>query len=121
MHSIGQEDQRLRDIPFEQKDAFLSLFHEIYLLLNSKIVSIDGITIIVKRKVATMLMSVVSPACCQPLACGTRTRSTRLEGTMIKAPTCVMAIASGHALSARSLLDPATNLQEHRSGKTQRK
>src|SRR5215510_12208146 len=53
-----------------------------------------------------MLMSAVSPACCQPLACGTRTRSARLEGTMIKAPTCVMVIASGHALSAGSLLDP---------------
>jgi len=27
---------------------------------------------------------------------------------MIKAPTCVMAIANGHVLSAGSLLDPAT-------------
>src|SRR5262245_15268542 len=67
-----------------------------------------GTIIIVKRKVATTLRSAVSPACCQPRACGTRTRSARLEGTMIKAPTCVMAIASGHVLSAGSLFDPAT-------------
>src|SRR5262245_23514743 len=67
-----------------------------------------GITIIVKRKVATTLRSAVSPACCQPRACGTKTRSARLEGTMIKAPTCVMAIANGHALSAGILLDPET-------------
>jgi hypothetical protein len=38
---LENDDERLREIPFEQKDAFLSLFHEIYLLVNSKIMSIE--------------------------------------------------------------------------------
>src|SRR5262245_21844598 len=66
-----------------------------------------GTTIIVKRNIATTLRRPVNPACCQPRACGARKRSATLEGTMLKAATCVMPIASGHALSAGSL-DPAT-------------
>ena len=38
---LEHDDERLRQVPFDQKDAFLSLFHEIFLLLNSKIINID--------------------------------------------------------------------------------
>ena len=39
------------------------------------------------------------------------------EGTMIKDPTCVMPIASGHALSAGSLPDPATSSKKMAPGR----